>query len=211
MYEVTYVPKLNYPWKHEPPQYNHGRILMETTLEGLLAGYEGGVFAPRSREEMFRNAIAQQMLRTASLDRLAELGIDGILVPTCSSVADRAHLNPRFNYLTYDVADVDWQLGATWDFMRLIDALYDKGLALVPDLTFAHQVKAPFPGSLDEVRHPKTQAFPFVDTQAFAFRDRGTWMFKLEDPHLRRQIVEKSWRLPPATISPSCAWAIWMG
>ncbi len=191
VHEVFYIPKLAYTWQHDPPQFNHGRVLMETTLEGILAGYEGGVFAPRSREELFLDPISSQLLRTDILNRLAEFGIDEIMIPTCSSVADLSRLDPRFSYLAYDVADIDWQLGPVSDMVTLIDALFAKGLELVPDLVFAHQVRTPFPGSLDQIRHPDTQAPFFVDTEAMEFRAYGTWMFNLADPMIRRQLIEK--------------------
>ncbi len=192
VYQVFYVPDLSYTWRQDPPPFNRAKVLMETTLEGLLAGYEGGVFAPRSREEMFIDPITRQILRTDIPNHLAELGIDQLMVTTSSSVADRSYLNPRFNYLTFDVADIDWQLGHSIDFIGFLDRLYGSGLSLVPDLTsFAHQVRTPFEGSLDQVDEEGALEKRFVDEHAYELRDFGTWMFKLEDPHLRRQIIEK--------------------
>lgn len=191
VYQVFYVPDLLYSWQQDPPSFNRAKVLMETTLEGLLAGYEGGIFAPRSREEMFLDPIVREILRTDIPNRLAELGIDQIMVTTTSAVADRSYLNPRFNYLTFDVADLDWQLGHSSDLLRFLDVLYKNGLSLVPDLTFAHQVRTPFEGSLDQVDEAQAAEKRFVDDQAYMVRDFGTWMFKLEDRILRRQIIEK--------------------
>lgn len=188
VYGTFYIPKIC-PNQTEYLSYSRARVLMETTLEGLLAGYEGGVFAPRSREELFRDPIIRQILRTDIPNQIAELGIDDIMVTTSSSVADRSHLNPRFNYLAYDIADIDWQLGYMKDMQNLLKNLQYKGISVVPDLVFAHQVKAPFPGSLDQIQegeHPL-----FVDSDASMVYDYGTWMFKLEDPIIRKQVIEK--------------------
>ncbi len=188
---VYYIPKLNYVWNHDRPKPNHARVLMETTLEGLLAGYEGGVFAPRSRAELFRDPITRHILRTDIPNQLAELGIDQIMITTSSAVSDRSSLNPRFNYLTYDVADIDWQLGHACDLISLLDILHGEGITLVPDLAFAHQVRTPFEGSLDQIKLSEDGDPLFVDTDAFMWRNYGTWMFKLEDPEIRKQLVEK--------------------
>lgn len=184
--DVHYIPRLNYQWRYNAPSYNSGQAVMEITLEGLVAAYEGGVFAPRSREEMFLDPSARQITRTTIPEQLSALGIDGVMAPTNSSVADRSNLDPHYNYLAYDVADFDWQLGPTQEALKLVDGFHSVGLSLIPDLTFVHQVPTPFPGSLDQI-----EASPFVDTEAFAFRDYGTWMFRLEDPEIRRQLIEK--------------------
>lgn len=191
VYETIYLPNLKHKWQHTPPKFEHGRVLLETTLEGLLAGYAGGVMAPRSREELFRNPIAREILKTDIPGILSDWAIDEVMLPTNSSVADRAYLNPKFNYLTYDVADFDWQLGQGQDFMKLIDRLYGYGISIVPDLSFVHQVSQPFKGSLDQIIRPDTGENVFVDSQAFQFRDYGTWLFRLEDTEVRRQLVEK--------------------
>lgn len=190
VYETFYIPRLTYRWQHQLPYFEHAKILMETTLEGVLAGYIKGVFAPRSREEMFLSPIARQILQTDISNQLAELGVDGIIAPLASSMADRSHLEPKLNYLTYDVADIDWQLGRAEDMMSAIDAFHSKGLDLVPDLNFAHQVRTPFAGSLDGVSGPAGRS-PYVDPEASLLHDYGTWMFALQDPEVRRQLVEK--------------------
>lgn len=190
VYETFYVPKVTYSWEYEPPVFDNGYVLLETTLEGLLAGYEGGVFAPRSREELFRDPIARAIQRTNLPSRLAELGIDGIMATIGSAMSDRSYLNPRFNYLTYDVANVDWQIGPTQEVMKLLDTLYGKGLKLVPDLAFVHQVRNAFPGALDLV-WGQGGVSPYIDAEAHQHRDYGTWMFQLADPQVRQQLVEK--------------------
>lgn len=191
VYSTLYVPNPQYTWKNSPPRFDQGRVLLETTLEGLLAGYGRGVLAPRSREEMFQDSIVQQIAKTDIPGQLSEWAIDLVMAPLASSMADRACLNYKFNYLTYDVADVDWQLGTSQDLMRLVDIFYEQGITLVPDLIFVHQVSQPFDGSLDQVNRPHSNQPLYVDTQARQFRDYGTWMFKLEDPEVRRQLVEK--------------------
>jgi len=191
VYGAIYVPQLTHLWQHESPRFNHAKVLLETTLEGLLAGYKGGEFAPRSQEEMFQASIAQRILKTQIPPRLAEWAIDEIMVPICSSVADRSQLDPKFNYLTHNVGDVDWQIGPVQDFMQLLDRLHAHGILMVPDLIFAHQVQDPFPGSLNQVERSWDGEKLLVDRQAFLFRDYGTWMFKLEDPIVRRLLVEK--------------------
>ncbi|MGK7874220.1 MAG: hypothetical protein AB4426_13170 [Xenococcaceae cyanobacterium] len=195
VYGSTYVPTLTYKWKNQPPRFNHGKVLMETSLEGLLAGYKGGKLAPRSREEMFQPSIAGRILKTDIPALVAEWAVDELLVPVCSSVADRSYLDPKFNYLTYNVADVDWQIGQSRDFMRLVDRFYENSILIVPDLIFVHQVKNPFEGtpdrSLDRIVRSWDGEKLFVDKDAFFWRDYGTWMFKLADPEIRRQVIEK--------------------
>jgi 1,4-alpha-glucan branching enzyme len=166
-------------------------VLLETTLEGLLAGYKRGKFAPTSIEELFGSSIAKRILQTDIPGQLAAQGIDEIMVPVCSSVADRSHLNPKFNYLTYNFVDVDWQIGQSHDFKALIDEFYGHGIQLVPDLIFAHQVKTPFKGSLDQMSSSDDGEEVFVDREAFLFRDYGTWMLNLSMPEIRKMLVEK--------------------
>ncbi len=191
VYETSYIPDLSYQWQHGHPTLDHARVLMETTLEGLLTGYKGGKFAPKSREEMFQASIAQRILKTDIPGRLADLGIDELMVPVSASIADRSHLDPKFNYLTYNIAELDWQMGKTAEFMELMDVLFEKNILLVPDLIFAHQVRAPFLGSLDQVTRNDDGEKLWVDRNAYLFRDYGTWMLKLQDAEIRHQVIEK--------------------
>ncbi len=190
VYATSYVPDLTYQWKHPWPKFDHAKVLVETTFEGLLAGYKGGKFAPQSLEEMFQSSIARRILRTDIPRRLSEWAVDEVMSPVSSSVADRSHLDPKFNYLTYNVVDLDWQIGNSYDFMELLDTFHRYGILVVPDLVFAHQVQSPFPGSLDQVRRGDGEAL-MVDSQAFLFRDYGTWMFKLSDANVRQMLIEK--------------------
>ncbi len=189
LYGTTYIPCLRYEWKHTPPVYEHATVLLETTLEGLLAGYKGGRFAPRSLDELHYRSVAARILSTDLIGQLATQGIDEIMVPVCSSVANRANLNPKFNYLTYNFVDVDWQIGQAQEFKQLLDQCNKHQLRLIPDLIFAHQVKSPFEGSMDNVVEDNPK--PFVDAGAFLFRDYGTWMLNLEQPSTRRMLIEK--------------------
>jgi len=191
VFGTSYVPSLRHLWVNQPPRFDHARVLLETTLEGLLAGYKSGKFAPASIEELFASSIAQRILQTDIPGQLAAQGIDEIMVPICSSVADRSHLDPKFNYLTYNFVDVDWQIGQSHDFKALIDKLYGQGIQLVPDLIFAHQVKTPFEGSLDQMSSSDEGEEVFVDHGAFLFRDYGTWMLNLSKPEIRKMLVEK--------------------
>ena len=194
VYATHYIPDLRYTWQHSPPVYDRAKVLLETTLEGLLSGYAGGRLAPRSREELFQNPIGRTILKTDIPGILSEWGIDQLMVPLTSSVADRSYLNPKFNYLTYDVADIDWQLGKHRDLAALVDRFYEVGITIVPDLIFVHQVNQCFEGSLDTLTsvNGKGDASPFfVDEGAFQFRDYGTWMFRLEDPAIRQQMIDK--------------------
>ncbi len=186
----TYVPKLNYTWEHPTPPYLRARVLLETTLEGLLCGYKGGKFAPRNSRETFQGSLARRILKTNIPQRLASLSIDEVMVPVCASIADRAQLDPKFNYLTYNIAELDWQVGRADEFMALVDAFHGQRLLLIPDMIFVHQVKEPYPGSLDTVVGSDGEGL-FVDPDPFYFRDYGTWMVRLQDPQVRRQVVEK--------------------
>lgn len=191
LYGTTYIPCLRYEWKHLPPVYEHATVLLETTLEGLLAGYKGGRFAPRSLDELHYRSIASRIISTDLIGQLAARGIDEIMVPVCSSVANRANLNPKFNYLTYNFVDVDWQIGQAQEFKQLLDHCNQNQLRLIPDLIFAHQVKSPFEGSMDSIIEAESEPKPFVDAGAFLFRDYGTWMLNLEQPSTRRMLIEK--------------------
>jgi len=189
-YGAIYVPSLKHVWQHPVPTFDRGKVLLETTLEGLLAGYKGGKFMANSKEELLHDPIAERILRTDIPGQLAARGVDQIMVPICSSVADRAHLNPKFNYLTYNFADIDWQIGSPSAFKQLVDTFYAHGIQIVPDLIFAHQVRTPFEGSMDLVG-AGGEASPFVDREAFLFRDYGTWMLNLSVPEIRRMLIEK--------------------
>jgi len=188
-YQNISVPALEYEWENDPPVNKHGRVLMETTLEGLLAGYKDGKYAPNNLEEGLANqSIANRILKTDIPGCLAELGIDEIMAPVGASVANRSELNPQYNYLTYNFVELDWQFGSPQEFKRLIDQFYGEGLKIIPDLIFAHQVYQPFPGSMDQIEGLDTS---FVDQQAYLFRDYGTWMLNLAVPEIRRMLVEK--------------------
>jgi len=196
-YEKIYVPALRHNWQHDPPAISNGRILMETTLEGLLAGYKKGKYAPSNlKEELANQSLANRILKTDLPGRLAELGIDEIMVPVGSSVADRSHLDPKYNYLTYNFVDLDWQIGTPQEFKALVDRFYGEDIQIIPDLIFAHQVRKPFAGSMDQIDPPLsphsggTQG-GFVDHEAYLFRDYGTWMLNLAIPEIRRMLIEK--------------------
>ena len=193
MYGVGYVPNLIYDWKNQPPKFSHAQVLMETTLEGMLAGYQNGNFAPRNIEELLQRSLAQRILDTDIPERLADLAVDEVMFPVGSSVADRSHLNPKFNYLLYNVADVDWQIGQTRDFKQLLDRFYGNGIEIVPDLVFCHEVKSPFEGSADQISRlgDGNNKLIYVDSEPFLFRDYGTWMFNLAELEIRRMLVEK--------------------
>ena len=187
--EEIYVPALRHQWQHDPPAITHGRVLLETTLEGLLAGYKAGKYAPDNFEEGLANqSLANRLLKTDIPGCLGELGIDEMMVPVGSSVANRSHLNPKYNYLTYNFVDLDWQIGSPQEFKQLVDRFYGEQIQLIPDLIFAHQVYKPFPGSMDQIEGLNET---FIDHQAYLFRDYGTWMFNLAIPEIRRMLIEK--------------------
>jgi len=188
-HEKIYVPALRHNWQHDSPAIAHGRVLMETTLEGLLAGYKAGKYAPNNKKEDLANeSLAKRILKTDIPGSLGEMGIDEIMVPVGASVADRSHLNPKYNYLTYNFVDLDWQIGTPQEFKQLVDTFYGEQIQMIPDLIFAHQVRKPFPGSMDQVEGLETG---FVDHEAYLFRDYGTWMFNLAIPEIRRMLIEK--------------------
>jgi len=190
-YGTTYVPRVAYQWENQPPRYDHAKVLLETTLEGLLAGYKGGKFAARDLEELLQGSVADRILKTDIPGQLATWNIDEVMVPVCASVANRSHLDPKFNYLTYNFIETDWQIGNTAAFKKLVDRFYAHNIQLIPDLIFAHQVRTPFAGSLDQIQDPQSGMPVFVDPDPFLFRDYGTWMFRLEDAEVRRQLIEK--------------------
>ena len=193
VYETIYVPSLAYEWNNESPSYSHATVLMETSLEGLLAGYKGDKFSPKDIKELFQSSLAERILTTDIPGQLSHWNVDEIMVPVCASVANRACLDPKFNYLTYNFVDVDWQVGSTQHFKSLVDKFYQYGIQIVPDLIFAHQVRKPFgdKGSMDTIVDPENNNPVFVDVDAFIFRDYGTWMLNLALPDVRRMLIEK--------------------
>ncbi|KKI98260.1 hypothetical protein PROH_20360 [Prochlorothrix hollandica PCC 9006 = CALU 1027] len=191
LYGTTYVPSLTYEWEHQAPRYDHAKVLLETTLEGLLAGYKGGKFAGRDLDELSQVSIADRMIATDIPGQLAAWNIDEVMVPVCASVANRSHLDPKFNYLTYNFIEIDWQVGGIAAFKRLVDRFYGYQIQLIPDLIFAHQVRNPFAGSLDQIQDPHSGMAVFVDPDPFLFRDYGTWMLNLAEPHFRQLLAEK--------------------
>lgn len=190
-YGVTQIPQFYYQWQHSPQTTERAKVLLETTLEGLLAGYRGGRFAPDSLADLQRASLCDRILKTQIPETLATWNIDEIMCPVWASVADRTHLNPKFNYLISNVGAVDWQIGQGRPLMQLIDRLQGCGLTLIPDLIFAHFVKHPFQGSTDEILLSDRPAPLGVDPQPFQFRDYGTHMFDLFDPQVRRILIEK--------------------
>lgn len=189
-YEKIYVPSLTHPWQHQPPTINQGRVLLETTLEGLLFGYKNGKYAPNNLEEdLVNQSLASRILKTDIPGCLADLGIDEIMVPVGASVANRSRLNPKYNYLTYNFVELDWQIGSPQEFKKLIDRFYQENIQIIPDLIFAHQVRKPFSGSMDQVEGLDNTTF--VDYEAYLFRDYGTWMLNLALPEIRRMLIEK--------------------
>ena len=72
------VPDLDPSWQESPeppaPGPRRFQILLEATLEGLLADYQGGSHAPSSIEELLELSIAARILRTQIPERLAEMG-----------------------------------------------------------------------------------------------------------------------------------------
>jgi hypothetical protein len=118
---MSQVPQLHHVWQHDPPRQERGRVLLETTLEGLLAGYKGGSFFPRSLEELQEKCLSDRLLATEIPERLATWGIDEIMCPIWASVANRAYLNPKFNYLISNVGGVDWQIGQGKPLIQLVD------------------------------------------------------------------------------------------
>ncbi|MEM1059313.1 MAG: hypothetical protein AAGK14_08690 [Verrucomicrobiota bacterium] len=184
------VPPVEHEWQAEPPRTGRAKVVLETTLEGLLGGYGDGIKAPRELQDQLLKPVCWRLLRTHALDRLQENQIDEIMAPVGSSVADRTHLNPKFNYLTYAVGDVDWQLGTPADFKDLLDALYQRGMRLVPDMIFAHMVRQPHAASLDNLRDRDGRAL-YEDANPYLFRDYGTWMYDLANPQVRKILAAR--------------------
>ena len=188
------VPDLDPSWHEsaEPPAPGPRRfqILLEATLEGLLADYQGGSHAPSSMEELLELSIAARILRTQIPERLAEMGYTELMVPIFSSVADRTKLDPKFNYLVYNLS-LDWQLGTHREMRQLVERFRQAGIELIPDLVFVHQVSDPYDGSVSDwaIRHGQRSAFQ--DPDPYLFRDYGTWMFNLADAEVRQVVCTK--------------------
>jgi len=165
-------------------------VLLEQTLEGLLADYEEGVYFTDAIEELLAWSVADRILQTKIPETIRDLGYTEIMFPLYASVADRCNLDPKFNYLVYNLS-ADWQLGTAADLRSLVHRFRECGIELVPDLVFVHQVKNPYPGSSDDVGMLTELPSPFEDPDPFLFRDYGTWHFNLEDPIIREIITDK--------------------
>ena len=148
-------------------------ILLEHTLEGLLADYEQGVYFTDAIEELLAWSVADRILQTQIPEAVRDLGYTEIMFPLFASVADRCNLDPKFNYLVYNLS-ADWQLGTAKDLRSLVHRFRECGIELVPDLVFVHQVKDPYPGSSDDVSMLAEVPSPFKDPDHFLFRDYGT-------------------------------------
>ena len=166
------------------------QILLEATLEGLLADYQGGLHAPNSMEQLLELSIAARVNQTQIPERLAEMGYTELMLPIFSSVADRTKLNPKFNYLVYNLS-LDWQLGTHREMRQLVQRFRRAGIELVPDLVFVHQVSDPYDGSITDWARRTGERSVFEDADPYLFRDYGTWMFNLSDPQVRQIIVDK--------------------
>jgi len=172
----------------------HGKqnmsILLEQTLEGLLADYDEGTYFTDAAEELLAWSIAARILQTRIPEQIRDLGYNEIMFPLYASVADRCHLDPKFNYLVYNLS-TDWQLGTTRELRSLVQRFRDCGIELVPDLVFVHQVSNPYDGSSDDLSERDSAIRPYQDTDPYLFRDYGTWHFDLEDPLIREIIIDK--------------------
>lgn len=166
------------------------RILLEHTLEGLLADYEDGVYFTDAIEELLDWSISDRLIQSKIPEKLRDLGYNELMVPIYASVADRCNLDPKFNYLVYNISP-DWQLGSAREIRALVHRFRDCGIEIVPDLVFVHQVKNPFDGSSDDVSERRSHLKPYKDEKPFLFRDYGTWHFNLEDKTIRDILIDK--------------------
>jgi hypothetical protein len=185
-----FVPDLPPGAQHISRRTGHARICLESTLEGLIADYCHGLYAPSELQDLLTETVAARMLSSRLPEHMASLEIDEIMAPVFPSVADRSHLDPKFNYLVYGVGDVDWQLGTPAEFQKLVDTFHEYGIGLVPDMIFAHFVKNPHLGGLDSIINTADGKSLFVDEGAYHFRDYGTWMFDFANPDIRRIVAE---------------------
>ncbi|MCP4414253.1 MAG: hypothetical protein GY808_16990 [Gammaproteobacteria bacterium] len=185
-----FVEETTYEWKNKAPRPGHARVCLEITLEGLLADYRMGSQAPGEMMDLLSNSISARICDTQLPEHLSKWEIDEIMAPLFPSVADRSRLNPKFNYLVYDTGSIDWQLGTPAEFKALADRFFSCGIAIVPDMIFAHAVRKPFAGSMDTV-DTGTDSGTMIDSEAFLFRDYGTWMYDWENSDLRQLFIEK--------------------
>lgn len=165
-------------------------ILLEHPLEGLLAEFEDGVYFTDAIEELLPWSVADRILQTTIPEQIRDLGYSEIMFPLYASVADRCHLEPKFNYLVYNLS-ADWQLGTAQDMRKLVQRFRSFGIELVPDLVFVHQVNNPYAGSSHDVSLRQSEILPYRDPAPFLFRDYGTWYLDLEDPLIREILIDK--------------------
>lgn len=173
-----------------PPRTGQAKVCLECPLESLLAGFGDAAYAPREIQEMLLDSISDRMLRAGIPTQIARREIDEVMAPVFPSVADRARLNPKFNYLTYAVGEVDWQIGRPEEFAALISGFHSAGLRLIPDLIFAHFVRGANPVAMDTVADANGKKL-YVDDDPYLFRDYGTWMYDLANPGVRSFLVQK--------------------
>ena len=181
----------DYEWKHPPPRPGHARVCLECTLEGLLAQYGMGRHAPGELQDLLVSSVAERIAESQLPELLEQFVVDELMAPIFPSVADRTHLDPKFNYLVYEIGSIDWQLGRPKEFKHLMDRFFGCGISIVPDLIFAHAVRSPFPGSLDTIEDGGNGGRLLADEQAYLFRDYGTWMYDWNNAELCRLLVGK--------------------
>lgn len=184
-------------WQQEPDSCFSERkqaprlaILLEQTLEGLLADYEDGIYFTDAIEELLDWGIASRIMQTKIPEEIRDLGYNEVMFPLFASVADRTHLDPKFNYLVYNVS-ADWQLGTASELRGLVQRFRACGIELVPDLVFVHQVANPYDGCSDDIGERCNGLRPLQDPDPFLFRKYGTWHFDLEDPIVREILIDK--------------------
>ncbi len=170
---------------------NHNyKILLETTLEGLLADYESGGHFPSSQEQLLDSSIAARILSTRIPERIKQLGYNEIMVPILASVANRVDLDPKYNYLVYNLS-LDWQIGSYREVRALVQYFRSKGIEIIPDMVIAHFVTEPFDGSIDKAEYCNSKTYHHCDKSPYLFRDYKTWMPNWEDEYVRKLYIEK--------------------
>lgn len=188
------VPDMAYDWKHRLPIPRNGVVVFEGTLPGLLANWKDGEYFPNDSKDLDGMSLAERIRQSGVIDAIKEKGYNAIMLPIQASAADLVSYNWKFSYLIRGFGAIDSHIG-TWSEMKaLIDEFHRAGILVIPDLVFVHHVKNTSIRSIDTMVDASGRHLWFDDHPKL-HRDYGTWMVNLEDPVIRKQLVEQVVRL----------------
>lgn len=196
------VPHLAYDFQNPRPSLDQPLAVLETTLPGLLKDWQGGRYFPKSDTELDTLSLAERIRQSGLIKALKEKEYNAIMFPLQISVASLSQYdNWSLAYLVAGFGAPDIHIGSWREVKALIDAFYKEGIAVIPDLIFVHGTRSPSPRSIDRIQGPDGRKL-WEDENAYHHMDFGTWMLNLEDPVIRRSMVEMIARLAVELNTP---------